>query len=82
MKKSDHLLNFIKLDLLEQRKAKEDEIKGIFQIITNGNLCKTLFAGRGYWVELYDRRIAEYRAFCIKNALRSQDFLKMTGSIL
>jgi len=81
MKKIDHLLNFSKLDLLEQRKAKEAEIKGIFKIISNGNICETLLSGRGYWVGLYDRRIAEYKAFCIKNALKCQDFLKMTGSI-
>lgn len=76
MKKNNYLLNSSNLDLLEQRKAKEAEVKEIFKIILSDNLCELLLSGRGFWVELYNRRIAEYKAFCIKNALKCQDFLR------
>lgn len=82
MKKNNYLLNFSKLDLLEQRKAKEDEIKSLFNTLTDVNRRKALLSGYDYWVNVYNRRITEYRAFCIARGLYVQNFTKLNGKKL
>lgn len=63
-------LNLRKAELLKQQAAKEEEIKEIFNILNDVKLSSRLLSGRDYWVRLYNRKIIEYKAFCIKHTLK------------
>lgn len=65
-----HKLNLRKAELLKQQAAKEAEIKEIFKILNDAKLSNRLLSGRDYWVKMYNRKILEYRAFCIKHTLK------------
>lgn len=73
-----HDLDVRKLELIKQRLAKEDEIERIYRVVSDVWLSRQLVSGRDYWVKLYNRRIAEYKAFCIKNTLKMSIFVKVT----
>lgn len=63
-------LNSRKAELLKQQVAKEAEIKEIFKLLNDVKLSSRLLSGRDYWVKMYNRKIIEYKAFCIKHTLK------------
>jgi len=67
------------IELIKKRIAREDEIEKIYKVLTDVNLSRSLVSGRAFWVSLYNRKIAEYDAFCVKNTMRRMSvFTKIT----
>lgn len=68
------------LDLIKRQQEKENEIEQIYKILTDVKFKGSLVHGRDYWLQLYNRKKAEYEAFCIKNKSRRRTlFSKITN---
>ncbi len=65
------------LDLRMQQLAKENELLQILEVLSNKKINDSLLSGRAFWVNLYNRKVKEYKEFCNTNNLKTSIFVKV-----
>ena len=65
------------LELIKKQIEKENEIQHILRVLNDVKINSSLLSGRDFCVNVYNRRIKEYKEFCDKNTLKTSIFMKV-----